>query len=99
VRRLGRDRRPGLDGALSTWIRNHFSSKDELFAAIAEQVVADAEAFMRPALDAATGARETLSAVIRATVAFMAAHLDEMRALQQIILNGGHAWNEPTPSR
>jgi AcrR family transcriptional regulator len=76
-------------------ITYHFSSKDELFAAIAEQVVADAEAFTRPALDAATGAGQTLTAFIRATVAFMATHLDEMRALQQIILNGGYAWDEP----
>ncbi|HWH96131.1 MAG TPA: TetR family transcriptional regulator [Baekduia sp.] len=74
-------------------ITYHFSSKDELFAAIAKQVVADAETFMRPTLDAAAGARDTLTAVIRTTVAFMATHPDEMRALQQIIINGGHAWD------
>ena len=75
-------------------ITYHFSSKNQLFAAIAERVVGDAEAFMRPALDAAADAQETLAAVIRTTVAFMARHLDEMRALQQIILNGGHAWDD-----
>jgi AcrR family transcriptional regulator len=75
-------------------ISYHFSSKDELFAAIAETVVADAATFMRPALDAATGARARLAAFIRANVAFMAAHPEQLRALEQIILNGGHAWDQ-----
>jgi AcrR family transcriptional regulator len=73
-------------------ITYHFTSKDELLTAIAEKVVADAEAFMRPALDVATGARALLATVIRTTVTFMAGHPEQMRALQQIILNGGEAW-------
>ncbi|MFI9724303.1 TetR/AcrR family transcriptional regulator [Streptomyces sp. NPDC052396] len=73
-------------------ITYHFSDKDALFEAVAERVVADAEAAIRPALDAASGARAKLAALIRANVTFMAGHLDQMRALQQIILNGGHAW-------
>lgn len=71
-------------------ITYHFSSKDELFAAVADQIVADAEAHMRTALEAATGARELLATVIRANVAFIADHLPQVRALQQILLNGGH---------
>ncbi|WP_329194119.1 TetR/AcrR family transcriptional regulator [Streptomyces sp. NBC_01435] len=74
-------------------ITYHFSSKDELFAAVADQVVADAEAHMQPALDAATGTRELLAALIQTNVAFIASHLEQMRALQQIVLNGGHAWD------
>ncbi|WP_414166684.1 TetR/AcrR family transcriptional regulator [Streptoverticillium reticulum] len=70
-------------------ITYHFSGKDELFAAVADLVVADGETFMRPALDAATGARELLATVIRANVAFLAAHAQQVRALQQILLNGG----------
>ncbi|MGW1195264.1 TetR/AcrR family transcriptional regulator [Streptomyces sp. NPDC002536] len=70
-------------------ITYHFAGKDELFAAVADQVVADAETFMRPALDTATGARELLATVIRANVAFLAAHAPQVRALQQILLNGG----------
>ncbi|GAA4602932.1 hypothetical protein GCM10023195_09380 [Actinoallomurus liliacearum] len=70
-------------------ITYHFSSKDALFAAVADQVVADAESYMRPAIDAATGARELLAAVIRANVAFIAGHSPQVRALQQILLNGG----------
>jgi AcrR family transcriptional regulator len=73
-------------------ITYHFSTKDELLNAVAEGVVADAEAFMRPALDAATTPRELLAAVIRTNVAFMAGHPEQMRALQQIILNGAEAW-------
>jgi AcrR family transcriptional regulator len=74
-------------------ITYHFTSKDDLFAAVADQVVARAESFMRPALDAATGARELLAALIRSNVAFIAGHPEEVRALQQIILNGDHAWD------
>lgn len=74
-------------------ISYHFSSKEELFAAIADQVVAEAETHTRPALDAAPGPRAILAALIRANVAFVAGHLDRMRALQQIVLNGGHAWD------
>lgn len=70
-------------------ITYHFAGKDELFAAVADRVVADAETFMRPALDTATGARELLATVIRANVAFLAAHAPQVRALQQILLNGG----------
>ncbi|MCO5998101.1 TetR/AcrR family transcriptional regulator [Actinoallomurus rhizosphaericola] len=70
-------------------ITYHFSGKDELLAAVADQVVADAEAYMRPALDAATGARDLLAALIRANVAFIADHTPQVRALQQIFLNGG----------
>ncbi|MGF6884329.1 AcrR family transcriptional regulator [Nocardia sp. GAS34] len=71
-------------------ITYHFSSKDELFAAIADQIVADADAHTRTTLEAATGARELLAAVIRANVAFIADNLPQVRALQQILLNGGH---------
>ncbi|MFF4410631.1 TetR/AcrR family transcriptional regulator [Streptomyces sp. NPDC001404] len=70
-------------------ITYHFSGKDELFAAVADLVVADGETFMRPALDAATGARELLATVIRVNVAFLAAHAQQVWALQQILLNGG----------
>jgi AcrR family transcriptional regulator len=74
-------------------ITYHFSGKDELFAAVADHIVAEADAQMRPALDAPTDARDLLAALIRANVIFIAGHLEQMRALQQIILNGGHAWD------
>ncbi|MFE7466635.1 TetR/AcrR family transcriptional regulator [Streptomyces sp. NPDC057499] len=70
-------------------ITYHFSSKDELFAAIADRIVADAETFMRPGLDAATSPRELLAAAIRANVGFIAGHPQQTRALQQLLLNGG----------
>ncbi|MFI6603207.1 TetR/AcrR family transcriptional regulator [Nonomuraea sp. NPDC050536] len=74
-------------------ISYHFSSKDELMAAVSGQVVADAAAFMRPALDAAEGAREQLVAFIRSNVAFLAAYPGHVRALQQIVLNGVPGWD------
>lgn len=74
-------------------ITYHFTSKDDLFAAVAEHVVGEAEAAMRPALDAASGPRRILTALIRANIGFVSSHLGEIRALQQIILNGGRAWD------
>jgi AcrR family transcriptional regulator len=73
-------------------ITYHFSGKDELFAAIADKIAGDGETYMRPALDAATGAREVLTALIRANVAFIADHPDEVRAVRQITLNGSDVW-------
>lgn len=73
----------------SRLITYHFSNKDELFAAIADQIAADAEAHVRPALETATGARELLATAIRANVAFIATHAPQVRALQQILLNSG----------
>ncbi|NUW33323.1 TetR family transcriptional regulator [Nonomuraea sp. SMC257] len=68
-------------------ITYHFSTKEKLFEAVVHQVVQDAAVFMRPALDAATGARALLEAFIRANVAFIAAHPDHVRAVQQIAAN------------
>ncbi|MEV0584437.1 TetR/AcrR family transcriptional regulator [Nonomuraea sp. NPDC050310] len=70
-------------------ITYHFSSKDELLAAVADQVVADSEAYMSAALDGVSGCRELLGAVIRANVGFIAAQAREVEALRQILLNGG----------
>ncbi|KAB2383677.1 TetR/AcrR family transcriptional regulator [Actinomadura montaniterrae] len=70
-------------------ITYHFSSKDELFTAVADQIVADGEAWMRLAIESVAGTRDLLAAVIRANVAFIAGHSQKVRALRQIILNGG----------
>ncbi|MEV4569414.1 TetR/AcrR family transcriptional regulator [Nonomuraea sp. NPDC049419] len=70
-------------------ITYHFSGKDELLAAVADQIVADSERYMLAALDGVTGARELLAAVIRANVRFIADHPQEVEALRQILLNGG----------
>lgn len=68
--------------------------KEDLFAAVADHVVAAAEHEMRPALDAATDPCALLAAVIRASVAFIARHMAEGRALQEIILTGEDAWEK-----
>ncbi|WP_219469445.1 TetR/AcrR family transcriptional regulator [Nonomuraea rhizosphaerae] len=72
-------------------ISYHFSTKDELLAAVVRKVIEDAAAFMRPALDAAGGVRDLLQAYIRSNVAFVAAHPDHVRAVQQIALNAAAA--------
>ncbi|MET7771754.1 TetR/AcrR family transcriptional regulator [Nocardia sp. NPDC005366] len=71
-------------------ITYHFSSKDELLAAVDDRIAADAEAYVGAALETSTGARELLATLIRANVVFIAGHLPQVRALQQILLNGGH---------
>ncbi|MEV4096393.1 TetR/AcrR family transcriptional regulator [Streptosporangium saharense] len=68
-------------------ISYHFSTKEQLFEAVVRQVTTDAAAFMRPRLDAATGARAQLEAYIRANIAFVAAHPGHVRAIQQIVYN------------
>lgn len=68
-------------------ISYHFAGKDQLLEAVVRQVVADAAAFMRPALDAASGASAQLEAFIRANIAFVAAHPRHVRAVQQIAAN------------
>src|SRR5690606_17876997 len=70
-------------------ITYHFSTKDELFAAVADHIAASAETSVQSALTAAASDRELLATVIRANVAFIADHSPQMRALQQILLNGG----------
>ncbi|MEW9548117.1 TetR/AcrR family transcriptional regulator [Nonomuraea sp. NPDC050783] len=68
-------------------ITYHFAGKDRLLEAVVQQVVADAAAFMRPALEAATGPRAQLEAFIRSNLAFVAAHPTHVRAVQQIAFN------------
>ncbi|YCK37584.1 TetR/AcrR family transcriptional regulator [Actinomadura sp. ATCC 39365] len=68
-------------------ISYHFSTKEQLFEAVVRQVVSDAAAFMRPVIEAATGARAQLEAFIRANIAFIAAHPAHVRAVQQIAFN------------
>lgn len=68
-------------------ISYHFSTKEQLFEAVVRQVVSDAAAFMRPAIEAASGARAQLEAFIRANIAFIAAHPAHVRAVQQIAFN------------
>ena len=75
-------------------ITYHFSGKEDLFAAVADHVVAVADREMRSELDAAGDPRRLLAAVIRASVTFTARHMAEGRALQEIILGGGDAWEK-----
>ncbi|GAA4905077.1 TetR family transcriptional regulator [Stackebrandtia albiflava] len=70
-------------------ITYHFSSKDELFAAVAERVAADSETHVQAAIAGVDDARELLTTVIRANVMFIADHAPQMEALRQILLNGG----------
>jgi AcrR family transcriptional regulator len=75
-------------------ITYHFAGKNELFAAVADHVVAAAETEMQPVLDAAADPRQVLAAVIRSSVAFTARHMAEGRALQEIVRNGEDAWDK-----
>lgn len=75
-------------------ITYHFAGKAELFAAVADHIVAVAESDMRAHLEGVADPRQLLAAVIRASVAFTARHMAEGRALQEVILNGEDAWEK-----
>ncbi|MEV4173932.1 helix-turn-helix domain-containing protein [Nonomuraea sp. NPDC049709] len=78
-------------------ISYHFAGKKELLATVGRVVLAEAAAFVRPALDAAAnraaGAqgweRAGLAAYIRASLDFAAARPEHVRALRQIACNTG----------
>ena len=68
-------------------ITYHFTSKDDLLAAVVAAVLTDAAAYMHPRIVAARSPREKLAAYIRANVEFIAAHPAHIRAVQQIAHN------------
>lgn len=78
-------------------ISYHFAGKDELIAEVAGQVVADAEAQMRPAVDAATDAAGKLAAFITANLEFIGTHRNKLAALAEIQANARGADGEPLP--
>jgi TetR/AcrR family transcriptional regulator, fatty acid metabolism regulator protein len=69
----------------------HFAGKDELIAEVAADVLARAEAFMRPRISAVSGGPDTLRAYIEANLAFMGEYRDHLVAIVEIARNARRA--------
>jgi TetR/AcrR family transcriptional regulator, fatty acid metabolism regulator protein len=75
----------GRAGLSSTGlISYHFASKDELIEQVVEEVVTAGQAFMRPRIEAALGARAKLRAYVESNLAFMASHAAYISAVAEI---------------
>lgn len=77
-------------------ISYHFAGKDELIAAVAEDVVASIGDFMAQRVGAETGAAGMLRAYIEGMVEFTVNHRARMKALLEIFLGGGMHYDADT---
>ncbi|MGA8113488.1 MAG: helix-turn-helix domain-containing protein [Actinocatenispora sp.] len=78
-------------------ISYHFAGKDELIAELAKQVVVDAEAGMRPAIEALPDADGKLCAFIETNLDFMGSHRSKLVALVEIQANARNVGAAPLP--
>lgn len=79
--------RAGLSS--SRLISYHFAGKDELIAVVVQDVFGAIGQYMTERVGAATGAAQMLRAYIEGTVEFTSTHRSQMKALLEIVLNGG----------
>ncbi|MGI8576791.1 MAG: TetR/AcrR family transcriptional regulator [Nocardioidaceae bacterium] len=77
-------------------ISYHFTGKDELIAAVAEDVVASIAAYMALRVGAESNAAGMLRAHIEGMVEFTVAHRARMKALLEIFLGGGLHYDAAT---
>ena len=70
-------------------ISYHFAGKDELVAAVVDQVIGEIGQHMATLLGARTDAWDLLRAYIEGNIEFTATHRRQMTALQAIVLAGG----------
>lgn len=70
-------------------ISYHFAGRDELITALVGEVLSEIGDFVGSRLASATSAAEALDTYIRATVAFISEHRQEMKALLECFLAGG----------
>lgn len=80
-------RRAGLSS--TGLISYHFAGKDDLIAQVAATVLRRIGEFMTAVVGAETTPAGRLRAYITGTVEFIAGHRAEMKALLEIVLNGG----------
>jgi len=77
-------------------ISYHFAGKGELIAAVAQDVIASIGRYVAPPVQAQTSAAGKLRAYIESTVDFIATHREPMKALLEILLGGGLAYDAAT---
>ena len=80
-------RRAGLSS--TGLISYHFGGKDELIAAVVDEVVGAMGRFMGDRMRTASAPREALRVYIEGNVEFIASHRSEMKALLDVFMNGG----------
>lgn len=80
-------------------ISYHFAGKDELIAAVAEDVMHSIGRFMAARIDAQPDAAAMLRAYIEGTAEFISAHRAPMKALLQILMGGGLNYDAATDRR
>ena len=80
-------RRAGLSS--TGLISYHFGGKDELIAAVVDEVVGAMGRFMGDRMRTASAPREALLVYIEGNVEFIASHRSEMKALLDVFMNGG----------
>jgi AcrR family transcriptional regulator len=80
-------------------ISYHFAGKDELIAAVVEDVVGSIGAFMAQRVGAEQSAPAMLRAYIEGTIEFIAAHRAPMKALLEILLGGGLSYDAQDDER
>lgn len=74
-------------------ISYHFAGKDELIAAVVDEVVGAIGQFMGERMRGEVAPREALRTYIEGNVEFIAAHQSEMKTLLEIFMNGGFAYD------
>lgn len=80
-------------------ISYHFAGKEELIAALANEIMASIGRFMADQVDGHRTASARLKAHIEGLVAFIDTHREEMKALMAILLSGGLAYDADTDRR
>jgi AcrR family transcriptional regulator len=74
-------------------ISYHFAGRDDLIGEVVREVLSAIGGFVGERMAAAAGAADALGLYIRATVAFIAGHRQEMKALLEIFLAGGFRYD------
>ncbi|PXX59251.1 TetR family transcriptional regulator [Nocardia tenerifensis] len=76
-------------------ISYHFAGKDELMTQLVIQLYVSGGEYMRPKIEAATGARNMLLAYVESNLAFIAANTNYVAALTDVVLNLRDAEGRP----
>ena len=74
-------------------ISYHFGGRDDLMGEVVREVLSAIGGFVGERMSAAAGPADALGIYIRATVAFVAGHRQEMKALLEIFLAGGFRYD------
>ena len=77
-------------------ISYHFEGRDDLISEVVGEIVGAMGAFMAKRMSGCSGPTEALRAYIEGNVEFIGAHQTDMKALVDIFMNGGFAYDATT---